>query len=112
MKDFMLIFRIDYTAGMPAPAEMSVMEKKWEVWLNDLAEKKRLTHKGNRLSHSGKMVKPNNVVVDGPYAESKECVCGFIIVAADSLDEASEISRDCPILLRGGNVEVRDVIYM
>ena len=112
MKDFMLIFRLDYSIGMPTPDEMGAIEKKWEVWLNGLAEKKRLTHKGNRLSHAGKMIKPNNVVIDGPYTESKECVCGFIIVAADSLDEASEIAQDCPIFLRGGNVEVRDVVYM
>lgn len=108
----MLIFRLDYTVGMPAPDEMKAIEKKWEVWLNDLAEKKRLTNKGSRLSHAGKQVKPNSVVIDGPYTESKECVCGFIIVAAESLDEASVIAHDCPILQRGGNVEVRDVIYM
>jgi hypothetical protein len=48
------------------------------------------------------------VITDGPYAEIKESIAGFIIVKADSFDEAVSMARACPILKGEGNsVEVR-----
>ena len=46
---------------------------------------------------------------DGPYAESKDVVGGFIVIEAGDLDEAVELSKACPILDVGGSVEVRPV---
>lgn len=37
---------------------------------------------------------------------------GNMIVRAESLDEAIEMAKDCPILQMGGTVEVRDIIPM
>jgi hypothetical protein len=39
-------------------------------------------------------------------------VGGYTIIKADSLDEAAEISKGCPILQIGGSVEVRALIPM
>ncbi len=58
----------------------------------------------------GKTIKPNNVITDGPYAEVKEMVGGYLIVKANTLDEAVEIAKSCPNLIYGGNVEVRSVM--
>jgi hypothetical protein len=55
------------------------------------------------------VVKPTNVVTDGPYTEIKESVGGYTVVKADSLDEAVELAKGCPILTVGGNVEVREI---
>jgi len=35
------------------------------------------------------------VVTDGPYAESKDLVTGNLVVEASSLEEATELARDC-----------------
>ncbi len=48
-------------------------------------------------------------VVDGPFAESKEVVGGYYIVAADDRDTAIEIAKRCPHA-RWGEVEVREVM--
>jgi hypothetical protein len=48
-------------------------------------------------------------VKDGPYAEAKDVVGGYIIVEADNIDQAVELSKGCPILDVGGSVEVRPV---
>jgi hypothetical protein len=48
-------------------------------------------------------------VKDGPYAEAKDVVGGYIIVEADDIGQAVELSKGCPILDAGGSVEVRPV---
>jgi hypothetical protein len=47
--------------------------------------------------------------VDGPYAETKEIMGGYLIVEAASIDEAVRLLDDCPAL-RFGGVEVRPVV--
>jgi hypothetical protein len=106
----MMIFRSNYDDHAATPAEMAAVEKTWATWIDNIAAQQKLAHRGHRLLPSGRTRKPGNVVVDGPYTESKECVCGFIIVKAASLDEAFELARNCPIQIMGGNVEVREVM--
>ncbi len=55
------------------------------------------------------MVKPNNVVTNGPYAEIREAIGGYIIVKANDFDEAVEMAKGCPILQSpwNGNVKVQ-----
>ena len=49
------------------------------------------------------------IVQDGPYAEAKDMVGGYIVVEANDLAHAVELSKGCPILEVGGSVEVRPV---
>jgi hypothetical protein len=58
------------------------------------------------------VVTPGDVVTNGPYVEIKELIGGYIMISADSLEEAAEISKGCPILSVGGSVEVRPVVPM
>jgi hypothetical protein len=48
------------------------------------------------------------VVTDGPFAETKEQLLGFVMLEADSLDEALKIAGDIPIA-EWGTIEVRAV---
>jgi hypothetical protein len=52
------------------------------------------------------------VIADGPYTEIKESIGGYSIIKAGSLDEATEISKGCPVFLNGGSVEVREISAM
>ena len=52
------------------------------------------------------------VVTDGPFVEAKELVGGFYIIKAESLAEAAEISKGCPVLRLGGSIEVREIMKM
>lgn len=45
-------------------------------------------------------------VTDGPFAETKEQVGGFILIDAENLDEAIDIASKIPCL-RMGSVEIR-----
>ncbi len=112
MKEFLLIFRRDFvTQGMqPSPEQMQGMMKYWQDWMGGIAAQNKMVSPGNRLGSAGKVVTRDNVVADGPYAEIKESIGGYIIVRAASLDEAAELAKDCPVLQIGGNVEVRPIV--
>lgn len=114
MKEYALFYRSDYTA-MPQvnPEQAAAMMQRWMDWMGQLKNKGQLVTQGGRLEPStGKVVKPNNVVTNGPYAEIKETIGGYSIVKAASFDAAAEIAKSCPILSVGGNVEVREISSM
>jgi hypothetical protein len=50
-------------------------------------------------------------VTDGPFAETKEWLGGFLIIEASSLDDALEIATKCPGT-RYGSVEIRPIVNM
>jgi len=114
MKEFLLIFRRENTGPETAlsPEQLQAMMKPWQDWIGSIAAQNKLVTAGNRLEHDGNVVKPNNVVTNGPYVEIKEAIGGYTIVKAGSLEEATEISKGCPILFVGGSVEVRAIIQM
>ncbi len=113
MNDFLFVFRND-PAVMPAmsPEALQNSMQKWMDWIGGIAAQGKLVDRGNRLANEGNVVRPSQVVTDGPYIETKESVGGFIMVRAESLDEATEMAKGCPILSAGGNVEVRPIIRM
>jgi hypothetical protein len=49
------------------------------------------------------------VVLDGPFAETKEQLLGFYVVDCTSLDEALDIARDLGMANPGGSYEIRPV---
>jgi hypothetical protein len=84
--------------------------QKWVAWFKDLDAKGYIKDPGHPLEGVGKVVRGNaKVVNDGPYAEAKDVVGGFMTVEANDLAHAVEISKGCPILEGGGSVEVRPV---
>lgn len=114
MKEFLLLFRRDYVTreAQPSPEQMQAMMKPWQDWMGSLAAKDKLASSGNRLNSEGKVVKGKQLVTNGPYVETKEGIAGYIVIKAATLDEAAELSKGCPVLQIGGNVEVREVIRM
>jgi hypothetical protein len=52
------------------------------------------------------------LVIDGPYAETKEQLLGFYIVDCDTLDHAIEVARELGEANPGGAYEIRPVAYM
>ena len=95
-----------------SPEEMQEHMQKWGVWMQGLAEKGTLVD-GLPLAKEGKVVsQKGETITDGPYAEGAEIVGGYLIVNANSLDEAVEISMGCPIHEHEGIVEVREIMSM
>ena len=109
MAEFMLLFRRDTKGAEPSSEQMQEIGKKWWQWRTDLESKKMIATAGKRLSQAGRVVR-SNTVTDGPYAEIKEMLAGYMVINAENFEEAVAIAKDCPILLQSGNVEVRKFI--
>jgi len=112
MKEFLLVFRAHSNGTPPSPEQMQASMKQWQNWLGSIAAQDKLVNSGNRLASEGKVVKPDNVVTNGPYVEMAEAIGGYSIIKANTLEEAVEISKGCPILSVNGNVEVRAIVPM
>ncbi|MCS3797108.1 YciI family protein [Niastella sp. OAS944] len=113
MKDYLLIYRADFSfIGTRTPEEAQANTKRWMDWIGSIAAQNKLTDRGNRLDASGKVLKADNMVTNGPYAEIKETIGGYSIIKADSYEAAIELAKGCPVLTMGGNVEVREISVM
>ncbi|HEY8918002.1 MAG TPA: YciI family protein [Chitinophaga sp.] len=109
MNEFLLIFRRDFTnkEAQPSPDELQASLKLWQDWFGGIAAQDKLARPLQRWDGKGKVVTSNKVVTNGPYVEIKESIGGLAIIKAADYEEACEIAQGCPILLLGGNVEVR-----
>jgi hypothetical protein len=113
MKEFVMIFRAESTGEIKLTAEGSLaVSKEWENWFGGIAAQNKLVSGGARLGNEGRTVKPGNVITNGPYAEIKEIIGGLSIFRGESIEEVTELAKNCPILNVGGNVEIRDIIPM
>jgi hypothetical protein len=108
MSEFTYLFRGRDRSG--SPEQLNSHFEKWVAWFKELEDKGYLTNPGNGLGEGGKVVKgKQKTLIDGPYAEAKDIVAGYIVIEAKNLEHAVEISRDCPIFEVGGSVEVRPI---
>jgi hypothetical protein len=90
--------------------EIQTAMTKFQNWFQSLEQKGVL--KGARpLQIGGSVIsgKGGKHVADGPYAESKETVGGYIMLAAGSFDEALAIAKTAPMLDLGVTIEVRQL---
>jgi hypothetical protein len=108
MSEFTYLFRGRETSASPEQMQKSM--EKWVAWFKDLGAKGHIKDPGHPLENTGKVVKgKQHLVSDGPYAETKDVVGGYIVVEAKDLEEAVKLAKGCPILEVGGSVEVRPI---
>jgi hypothetical protein len=77
-------------------------------WIERLMTSGKATG-GQALARSGAIVSGKNgrSVTDGPFAESKEVIGGYLLLNVGTFEEAVAIAKTCPCLALGGAVEVR-----
>ena len=111
MKDFMMLFHSEPDPNMePTPEDIEAEIKLWQDSIGGIAAQGKLKHSGEALGFEGKTLHSDGSITDGPYAEVKEIVGGFIIVSAENIEDAAELAKGCPGLGNGGKVEVRDIM--
>ena len=112
ISEFTYLFRGGLSSASPDQRQKHM--ERWVAWFKELGEKGVISDPRNPPGHpleaGGKVVRgTQKSVTDGPYAEAKDIVGGYILVEARDLAQAVEISKGCPILEAGGSVEVRPV---
>ena len=108
MKDYLLLFRGGLNFQTAAPDQLQQTLGKWKDWIDMLTTDGRYGG-GQRVTRTGKVLRGKSIVVtEGPYAEG-EIVGGHITLKANSIDEAAEIAKGCPIFNFDGICEVREI---
>jgi hypothetical protein len=109
---YLLLFR---NSGPETHAHLSVDERadliaRWNAWYDNLAAKGKAMG-GSPLDLETRRVSgPNGSrVIDGPFAEAKEAVGGYVIVMAANREEATELAKKHPGLEHGLVIEVRQM---
>ena len=111
MDEYLVLMRLNsiIKESPPSPEQMQEYMRKYQDWVGGIAAQNKFAG-GTALSLEGKVIRPGEVVTDGPFAEIKEWIAGFITIRAKDLDEAVSLASQCPILKGEGNsVEVRKV---
>jgi hypothetical protein len=64
---------------------------------------------GNKLDDVASVVRHDSVN-DGPFIEFKEIVGGYMMLSADSHDEAVTVIQESPMVANGGtSIEIREI---
>ena len=108
--EYMLLFRGPQWDKGLSPQELQQVMDKVIAWFEGLNEQGKIKA-GQPLAAQGRVVSAakGRVIADGPFAESKEAVGGYLVLVANDLNEAIEIAKQCPGLEYGAVVEVRPV---
>ena len=112
MEEYIILMRLDLLTKdkQPSPEQLEVYMKMYHDWVGGIAAQNKFVG-GKGLSTEGKVIKSDKIVTDGPFAEIKESIAGFITIRATSFEDAAEIAGACPILQGEGNsVEIRKFV--
>ena len=108
MSEFTFLFRGRQSFDSAEEAQRHM--EQWVAWFKELGAAGHLKDAGHPLEARGKVVcGSQRLVTDGPYAEAKDVVGGYIVVEARDLAHAAELSKGCPILGVDGSVEIRPI---
>ncbi len=110
MDEYILIFRHEDGSKIASPEQMQTWMKQTMDWIGGIAAQNKFSGGTGLPFADAKVVHHNNVVTNGPFGDIKETIGGYIIVKADSVEEAVEFAKGSPVLQGDGNtVEVRKI---
>jgi hypothetical protein len=78
-------------------------------WIDQLRAHGRIVSSEKLMDEGGQIVElqPHQLsIIDGPYAETKEVIGGYVVLRAANYDEALQLTRDCPFL-HFGRIAIR-----
>jgi len=102
-EDAMATFLLLYSGGrMPeGEAEGKQVMGAWEAWMGKHGE--AIVDGGNPFTPVAKTITEGGRVTDGPVGTP---ATGYTLIKADSLDQAVEIAKGCPVLRGGAEISV------
>jgi hypothetical protein len=110
LKDFMLLFRMEFNPDVsPSSEELLTIKRAWAEWIGSIARQARLVS-SHQLGLEGNTVSAQAEVNTGIFKDVKLAVSGNMVLKAINLEEATEMAQDCPILSVGGSVEIRNTL--
>ena len=110
MEEFALIMRHEDGHKVASPEQIQIWMKQTMDWIGSISAQNKFVQGIGLPFEDSRVVGTKNVVTNGPFGNVKETIGGIIIVRADSVEEAVEFAKGCPVLQGEGNtVEVRKI---
>lgn len=110
MDEFMLIFRHEDGQKVASPEQIQIWMKETMDWIGKIAAQNKFSGGNGLPFEDARVVWPKNIVTNGPFGEVRETIGGYVIVKADSVEEAVEFAKGSPVLQGEGNsIEVRRI---
>ena len=106
----MLLYRTDEWYNKLSQEELQKLINQNKAWFERLTAQDK-AKPGRALERKGAIVSGVNgrIVTDGPFAESKEAIGGYLTLDVETIEEAIAIAQSSPGLAYGGSIEVRPV---
>jgi hypothetical protein len=103
-----LLFRSNEWYKEISHDEIQKVISQTKAWFDRLSARGKVKA-GQALARKGAIVSGKNgrLVSDGPFAESKEAVGGYLVLDVETLEEAIAIARTNPGLAYGTSIEIR-----
>jgi hypothetical protein len=107
---YMLLYRSDEWYKKLSQDDLQRLINQNKAWFERLTAQGK-AKPGNALERTGVIVSGKNgrSVTDGPFAESKEAIGGYLMLDVETIEEAIAIAQSSPGLAYGGSIEVRPV---
>ncbi len=107
---YMLLYRSSEWYKTLSQEELQNLINQNQAWFEKLASQGK-AKPGRALERTGVTVsgKTGRFVMDGPFAESKEAIGGYLMLDVETIEEAIAIAQSSPNLAYGGSIEVRPV---
>src|ERR1700761_6143883 len=110
MDEYALIMRHEDGSKIASPEQMQIWMKQTMDWIGGIAAQNKFVSGTGLPFADAHVVHHNKMVTNGPFGEIKETIGGLITVKAESVEEACEFAKGCPVLQGEGNtVEVRKI---
>ena len=105
---YMLLYRTDEWYNRLSHEELQELIGQNQAWFERLTAQGK-AKPGRALERKGVTVSGKNgrFVMDGPFAESKEAIGGYLTLDVETIEEAIAIAQGSPGLAYGGSIEVR-----
>jgi hypothetical protein len=105
---YILLYRSDEWYNKLSHEELRKLMDQNKAWIERLTAQGKVKP-GRALERRGVIVSGTNgrFVTDGPFAESKEAIAGYLVLDVRTMDEAIAIVQSSPGLAYGGSIEVR-----
>jgi hypothetical protein len=111
MNEYLLLLR----GGRPMTSKTDVQNKAemqaWGTFMEEYGKKGQIAG-GLPLVSGGAVVSAKKTVQEPVNSGAEGIVGGYLIVKADSLEDAIKIAKACPHIANDGNVEVRELAPM
>jgi hypothetical protein len=110
MEEYILIFRHEDGSKTASPEQLQMWMKQTMDWIGNIAAQNKFVSGTGLPFADAKVVKHKGIVTNGPFGDIKETIGGFVIIKAETVEEAIEFAKGSPVLQGEGNsVEVRKI---